>query len=147
MRRSLKDKSISGMRTVQGCCGFTMIELMVVIGIMTILAAIALFIYNDSISKARVTVANSVLDNAGKTLLNYEMDKGRYPASIDFTSCSDDQGSMVFPPVLCSQMKEDLYSIESYSLNDTSYVLTVRARDNKHTLLTLTEGKITIQGR
>jgi type II secretory pathway pseudopilin PulG len=124
-----------------------MIELMVVIGIMTILAAIALFIYNDSISKARVTVANSVLDNAGKTLLNYEMDKGRYPASIDFTSCSDDQGSMVFPPVLCSQMKEDLYSIESYSLNDTSYVLTVRARDNKHTLLTLTEGKITIQGR
>jgi Tfp pilus assembly protein PilE len=124
-----------------------MIELMVVIGIMTILAAIALFIYNDSISKARVTVANSVLDNARKALLNYQMDKGRYPASIDFTSCVDDQWRMVLPPGLCDQMKEELYSIESYSLSDTSYVLTVRARDNKHTLLTLTEGKITIQGR
>jgi Tfp pilus assembly protein PilE len=121
--------------------------LAVALFILAVLITIATFIYLNYIGTAKVTVANSVLDNAGKTLLNYEMDKGRYPASIDFTNCTDDQGSMVFPPSLCDQMKEELYSVESYSLSDTNYVLTVRARDNKHTLLTLTKGKITIQGR
>jgi len=147
MRRSLKDKTISGMRIVREYSGFTIIELVVSMIILAVLITIATSIYLNYISKARVTVANSVLDNAGKTLLSYEMDKGRYPTNIDFTSCSDDQGSIVFPPALCSQMKEELYSVESYSFNNTSYVLTVRAKDDKHTLLTLTEGKITIQGR
>ena len=147
MRKILKDKKISEMRIVREYYGFTIIELAIALFILAVLITIATSIYLNYISTARVTVANSVLDNAGKTLLNYEMDKGRYPASIDFTSCSDDQGSMVFPPSLCDQMKEELYSVESYTLNDRSYVLTARARDNKHTLLTLTDGKITIQGR
>jgi len=135
------------MRIVREYYGFTIIELAIALFILAVLITIATSIYLNYIGTARVTVANSVLDNAGKTLLNYEMDKGRYPASIDFTNCTDDQGSMVFPPSLCDQMKEELYSVESYTLNDRSYVLTARARDNKHTLLTLTDGKITIQGR
>ena len=147
MRRRLKDKLISGIRIVRGCSGFTIIEILVSMIILAILMTIATSIYLKYISTARVTVANSVLDNAGKTLLSYQMDKGRYPVSIDFTSCVDDQGLMVFPSGLCGQMKEELYSVESYTLNDKSYVLTARARDNKHTLLTLTDGKITIQGR
>lgn len=147
MRRILKDQKTSGMRIVREYYGFTIIELAIALLILAVLMTIATSIYLNYIGTARVTVANSVLDNAGKTLLNYEMDKGGYPASIDFTSCSDDKGSMVFPPSLCNQMKEELYSVESYSLSDTSYVLTVRARDKKHTLLTLTNGKITIQGK
>jgi Tfp pilus assembly protein PilE len=115
--------------------------------VLAVLITIATSVYLNYIGTARVTVANSVLDNAGKTLLNYEMDKGSYPASIDFTSCSDDKGNMVFPPALCDQMKEEIYSVESYVLSDKSYVLTVRARDKKHTLLTLADGKITIQGK
>ena len=85
------------MRIVRECSGFTIIELTVALVILAVLMTIATSIYLNYISKARVTVANSILDNAGKTLLNYEMDKGRYPASIDFTSCVDDQGHMVFP--------------------------------------------------
>ena len=135
------------MRTVQGCSGFTIIELVVVLIILAVLITIATSIYFNYLGQAKITVANSVLDNAGKTLLNFEMDKGSYPASIDFTSCADDQGRMVFPSGLCDQMKEEFYSIESYSLSGKGYVLTVRAKDNKLTLLTLTEGKITIQGR
>ena len=127
--------------------GFTILELIVSLLILAVLIAIATSLYLNYIGTARVTVANSVLDNAGKTLLNYEMDKGKYPASIDFASCSDENGSMVFPPSLCDQMKEEIYSVESYSRSDTGYVLTVRARDKKHSLLTLTNGTITIQGR
>ena len=147
MRRSLNEKSTSGDRITRGCSGLTITELAIALVVLVVLITITIQIYTNYISKARVTVANSVLDNARKALLNYQMDKGRYPASIDFTSCVDDQWRMVLPPGLCDQMKEELYSIESYSLSDTSYVLTVRAKDNKHTLLTLTEGKITIQGR
>ena len=147
MRRILKDKKISGMQIVRDYYGFTIVELAVALFILAVLITIATFIYLNYIGTAKVTVANSVLDNAGKTLMSYQMDKGRYPASINFTSCIDDQERMVFPPSLCDQMKEELYSVESYSLSDTSYVLTVRARDNKHTLLTLTKGKTTIQGR
>lgn len=147
MRRRLKNKSISGMRIVRGFSGLTITELAIALVVLAVLITIGIHIYTNYISKARVIVANSVLDNAGKTLLSYQMDKGKYPASIDFTNCVDDQGHMVFPPVLCDQMKEEFYSIKSYSLSDTSYVLAVQARDNKHTLLTLTEGKITIQGR
>lgn len=147
MRRILNDKKTSGMQITQDYHGFTIIELTIAMLILAVLITIATFIYLNYIGTARVTVANSILDNAGKTLLNYEMDKGRYPASINFTSCYDEQGSMVFPSSLCDQMKEDLYSVESYTISETGYVLTVRARDNKHTLLTLTNGKITIQGR
>ena len=127
--------------------GFTILELIVSLLILAVLITIATSIYLNYIGTARVTVANSVLDNAGKTLLNYEMDKGKYPASIDFASCSDENGSMVFPPSLCDQMKEELFSVDSYTLNDKSYVLTARARDKKHTLLTLKDGKITIEGK
>ena len=130
------------MRTVRECSGFTIIELVIALIFLAILIAISMSIYVNYIDKARVTVANSVLDNAGKTLLNYQMDTGTYPASIDFTSCVDDQGRTVFPSGLCGQMKEELYSID-YSLNGASYILNVRAKDSKHTLLTLTDGNIT----
>jgi hypothetical protein len=96
---------------------------------------------------AKVTIARSVLDDAGKILFDYQIGNGMFPTSIDFASCVDEQGRNVFPSDLCNRMKEELYSIESYSISGTSYVLTARAKDRIHTLLTLTEGKITKQGR
>ncbi len=135
------------MQTIRGCSGLTITALAIALVLLAVLITIAINIYTNYISKARVTVAHSVLDSAGKMLLSYQMDKGNYPASIDFINCVDDQERMVFPSMFCSQMKEEFYSVESYSLSGTSYILTVRARDNKHTFLTLTEGNITIEGR
>ncbi|MGA2782499.1 MAG: prepilin-type N-terminal cleavage/methylation domain-containing protein [Smithella sp.] len=146
MRRSLNKKSMSGARITRGCSGFTMIELVIAIAIVGILAGIAFYIYTNYISKAQVTVAVSTLDNVKKTLMTFNLDNGKYPASINFSGCVDEQGRTVFPSILCDQIKEDLYSIENYSSSSTGYVLTSRAKDNKHTLLTLTESNITIQG-
>jgi len=146
MRRSLKDKSISGMRIVQRCSGFTILELVVVLIIMAVLMTIATSIYFNYINKAKFTVSISILDTVSKTLESYYLDNNKYPESIDFTSCVDENGHMVFLSGFCNQIKEDLYSVESYSISGTSYVLTARAGDNKHTLLTLTGGKITQQG-
>ena len=135
------------MQTIRGCSGLTITALAIALVLLAVLITIAINIYTNYISKARVTVAHSVLDSAVKMLLSYQMDKGNYPASIDFINCVDDQERMVFSSMFCSQMKEEFYSVESYSLSGTSYILTVRARDNKHTFLTLTEGNITIEGR
>lgn len=113
---------------------------------MGIFAGIAFYIYTSYISKAEVTVATSTLNNVKKTLTTFNLDNGKYPASINFPSCVDEQGHTVFPSMLCDQIKEDLYSIESYSGSGTGYILTARAKDPKHTLLTLTESNITTQG-
>jgi prepilin-type N-terminal cleavage/methylation domain-containing protein len=147
MQRSLNKNSISGIRIEWGCSGFTIVELVIALIILAVLMTIATSIYVNYIDKARITVAISTLDNVSKNLESYHLDNNKYPESIDFTSCVDEQGHMVFPSGLCDQIKEELYSVESYSIGGASYVLTAKAKDNKHTLLTLTGGKITIQGK
>ena len=146
MRRRLKDKSISGMRIIRGRSGFTMIELVIVMLILAVLIAIATSVYFNYIDKARLTVAVSTIDNISKSLESYHLDNNKYPESINFTSCVDEQGRIVFLSGLCDQMKTELYSIESYSVSGTNYVLTARANDKIHSLLTLTGDKITQQG-
>ena len=71
MRRSLKDKSISEMRIVQRCSGFTILELVVVLIIMAVLMTIATSIYFNYINKAKFTVSISILDTVSKTLESY----------------------------------------------------------------------------
>jgi prepilin-type N-terminal cleavage/methylation domain-containing protein len=145
MQRSLKDKSISGMRTIQGFCGFTIIELVIALVILAVLMTIATSIYFNYINKAKLTVSISILDTGGKSLESYHIDHNKYPSSIDFTNCVDEQGREVFLTDLCKQMKEELYS-RDYSLSGVDYVMTARAGDNKHTLLILKGGKITQEG-
>jgi Tfp pilus assembly protein PilE len=122
------------------------LELVVVLIILAVLMTIATSIYFNYINKAKVTVSISILDTVSKTLESYLLDNNKYPESIDFTSCVDEQGNVVFISSFCDQIKEDLYSIESYSISGTSYILTARAGDNNHTLLTLAGGVIIQQG-
>jgi Tfp pilus assembly major pilin PilA len=120
---------------------------MTVIAIMAVLIIITFSIYTRYINKARVTVAVSALVNVKKTLTAFNLENGKYPVNIDFSSCADEHGRTVLPSMLCDQIKEDLvYPIESYSISGTGYVLTARAKDADHTLLTLTENNLTIQG-
>ena len=143
MRRRLKDKSIFRMRRIGGCSGFTIIELIIVLTILAVLITIATATYFNYINRAKLTVSISTLDMVSKSLESYHADYNKYPESIDFTSCVDEQGHTVFLSDFCDQMKKDLYSIESYSISGTNYILTAKARDDKYTLLTLSGCKIT----
>jgi Tfp pilus assembly protein PilE len=114
-----------------------------VLTILAVLITIGTTTYFFYINKAKLTVSISTLDFASKSLESYHLDYNKYPGSIDFTSCVDEQGHAVFLSDFCEQMKKELYSIESYSISGRNYILTAKARDDKNTLLTLSQGKIT----
>ncbi|PKN50881.1 MAG: hypothetical protein CVU55_14870 [Deltaproteobacteria bacterium HGW-Deltaproteobacteria-13] len=145
MRKSKKGNPVSVTGIICRCSGFTLIELTIALVVMGIIVTLAFSFYKDSISKAKITVAQSVLVNVKKTLAIYNMDKGNYPASIDFTSCLDEKDHPVFGPELCAQLKEDVLT-ENYSGNASSFELKARAKDTQKTLITLTQDNITIQG-
>ena len=146
MGKNIKEKPTSGIRIIRGLSGITIMQLIIALIILVVLILIATKIYSSYINTAKVTVARGMLDDAGKALFDYQLGNGSYPASIDFTGCTDEDGRSVFSTSLCKQMKEELYSIESYVIVSTAYALTVRAKDNKHTLLTLKEGRIFEKG-
>ena len=146
MRRRIKEKTTYLISIIRRRSGFTLIELTIAIIILAVLISIAFSIYSNYINKAKIAIAESTLDNARDNLEAYYTDNGKYPDSIDFTDCIDEKGRIVFAPTFCSQLRNDLFSIESYTVLSTkSYELKATAKDTKRTLITLTPNKITKQ--
>lgn len=63
--------------------GFTIVELLVVIVVIGILAAITIVAYSGISQRAIVALAQSDLTNASQQLKLYYVDHGVYPVSLD----------------------------------------------------------------
>ena len=60
--------------------GFTLIELMIVVAIIGILAAVAIPAYQDYIARAQISEAVSLASGGKTPLAEYMADKGQWPA-------------------------------------------------------------------
>jgi type II secretion system protein G len=65
--------------TIEKKKGFTLMELMIVVGIITILMAIALPRYLNILSRSQISAVESDLKSIGKAMEMYYMDWGKYP--------------------------------------------------------------------
>lgn len=63
-------------------CGFTLIEILIVMSIMVILAGISLALYTNSVTKAKESVLKKDLQQMREALNEYYADKDKYPASL-----------------------------------------------------------------
>ena len=66
--------------------GFTLIELMIVVAIVGILAAVALPAYQDYISRSKITEPVSLLDGLRTDINGYYTDKGSLPTLSELTN-------------------------------------------------------------
>jgi prepilin-type N-terminal cleavage/methylation domain-containing protein len=67
--------------------GFTIVELLVVIVVIGILAAISVISYNGITQKANTAALQSDLDNSRKLMLMYQIENGQFPATLNANGC------------------------------------------------------------
>ena len=123
-----------------------MIEILIVLAIIAILSAIAYPFYNSYIDKAKITVGISTLETVRKTLVDFQITQGNYPAAIDMATGTDGLGKTVLPSALLAEFKSNLFSLESYVATTADYTLTAKAMDRNHSLLVLTPGQVITLG-
>ncbi len=123
--------------------GFTLIELLLIVVIVVILAAVAVPQYFRYLDSARVTASISVMEALRKDLTAYNLHYGAYPARIDFTNFTDQNGNSVLTALDREFIMSKMSSMDSYVVAGEMYTITGTSNDSQHTVITLTPMSIT----
>jgi prepilin-type N-terminal cleavage/methylation domain-containing protein len=71
-------------RSLEGQRGFTLIEVLLVLVILALLAAIAIPIYSQVLNKSKVSAIVSDAHGVYNALMRFNIDEGNFPAMADF---------------------------------------------------------------
>jgi general secretion pathway protein G len=108
-------------------CGFTLVELLIVIIILAILTAIAIPSYAIFSDRARETATESEMSNIARALEIYIAEKYAYPAEADYPEALIDTKIMInIPendpwetPYIYTSSNENSYMLKSLGINRT----------------------------
>ena len=77
--------------------GFTLIEIMVVVGIIGLLMAVFIPNVTGKMNEARITAARALIDRVGNALVSYNMKHGgKYPDSLEvLTEETEDEDALL----------------------------------------------------
>lgn len=98
--------------------GFTIVELLVVIVVIAVLAAISIVAYNGVQQRTRDSVRVSTLNKLTKAIEMYYIDNGRYPAIQDGSGIEGGCGSLTENWGWCDRMKQLADALAPYMTVD-----------------------------
>lgn len=115
---------------------FTIVELLIVIVIIGILAAVSFVAYSNVSSKARASSLSSALSQASKKLELYKTENGNYPANLTAVGIDNNTSATYTYTATDSNTNYCLTAVNgdiSYSLNNSTKLTPVEGGCNGHT--------------
>ena len=106
--------------------GFSLVELMIVIVIIGVLAAVAVPIYNNNVTKARMSEADAALGSIRTQLRVFYGENGEYPTADEFVIGAS------WNDIKVGEMTGSYFSDSSYtyvSADGSNYTITCAAGD------------------
>lgn len=97
-------------RWVNGQYGFTIVELLIVIVVIAILAAISVVAYNGIQNRARVAQTNTTFVALKKAMLAYKADTGELPPAGDAWNYDTNPPSCGYPNLVVSVLQTGNYA-------------------------------------
>jgi len=111
--------------------GFTLLELMIVLFVITILAAVALPMYQRSVLKSKETVLKDNLHTMRRMIDQYAADKGRLPQTLDDLVSEGYLREVPYDPIADTNEWELIRDKDVNSVNDETGVVDVKSKSQE----------------